>query len=127
AAAASTAHLQAGGAADALQVRAPVAARVLRVQHESEGPVAAGQPLLEIGNPESLEAEVEVLSTDAVKIVSGSRVILDRWGGDPSIEGRVRVVEPGGYTENFGTRRRGAAGARHRRFHFAARGVGTAR
>jgi len=99
AAAASTAHLQAGGAADALQVRAPVAARVLRVQHESEGPVAAGQPLLEIGNPASLEAEVEVLSTDAVKIVSGSRVILDRWGGDPSIEGRVRVVEPGGYTK----------------------------
>lgn len=99
AAAASTAHLQAGGAAEALQVHAPVAARVLRVQHESEGPVTAGQPLLEIGNPESLEAEVEVLSTDAVKIVSGSKVILDRWGGDQSIEGRVRVVEPGGFTK----------------------------
>ncbi|MES2370833.1 MAG: HlyD family efflux transporter periplasmic adaptor subunit [Pseudomonadota bacterium] len=99
AAASSTAQLQAGGAADALQVRAPVAARVLRVQHESEGPVTAGQPLLELGNPASLEAEVEVLSTDAVKIASGSKVILDRWGGDPSIEGRVRVVEPGGYTK----------------------------
>ncbi|TXH77155.1 MAG: efflux RND transporter periplasmic adaptor subunit [Thiobacillus sp.] len=99
AAAASTAHLQAGGAAELLQVRAPVAARVLRVQHESEGPVAAGQSLLEIGNPESLEAEVEVLSTDAVKIASGSKVILDRWGGDRSIEGRVRVVEPGGFTK----------------------------
>lgn len=99
AAAASTAQLQRGGTAELLQVRAPVAARVLRVQHESEGPVAAGQSLLEIGNPASLEAEVEVLSTDAVKIVSGSRVILDRWGGAPSIEGRVRVVEPGGYTK----------------------------
>ena len=99
AAAASTTRLQRDGVADVLQVQAPVAARVLRVQHESEGPVAAGQSLLEIGNPESLEAEVEVLSTDAVKITSGSKVILDRWGGDPPIEGRVRVVEPGGFTK----------------------------
>lgn len=99
AAAASTAQLQRGGAAEIVQVRAPVAARVLRVQHESEGTVAAGQLLLEIGNPASLETEVEVLSTDAVKIAAGSKVILDRWGGDRTIEGRVRVVEPGGYTK----------------------------
>jgi len=99
AAAASAAQLQRGGTAEALQVQAPVAARVLRVQHESEGPVAAGQSLLEIGNPESLEAEVEVLSTDAVKIAPGSKVVLDRGGGNPPIEGRVRVVEPGGFTK----------------------------
>lgn len=99
AAAASTAQLQRGGTAEALQVRSPVAARVLRVQHESEGPVAAGQPLLEIGDPESLEAEVELLSTDAVKVATGSKVMLDRWGGDRTIEGTVRVVEPGGYTK----------------------------
>jgi len=99
AAAASAAQLQRGGTAEALQVQAPVAARVLRVQHESEGPVAAGQSLLEIGNPESLEAEVEVLSTDAVKIATGSKVVLDRGGGNPPIEGRVRVVEPGGFTK----------------------------
>jgi len=99
AAAASAAQLQRGGTAEALQVQAPVAARVLRVQHESEGPVAAGQSLLEIGNPESLEAEVEVLSTDAVKIATGSKVVLDRWGGNPPIEGRVRGVEPGGFTK----------------------------
>ncbi|HMA11898.1 MAG TPA: efflux RND transporter periplasmic adaptor subunit [Steroidobacteraceae bacterium] len=99
AAAASTEHLQRGGAAEVLKVRAPVAARVLRLQHESEGPVAAGEPLLEIGNPESLEVEVEVLSTDAVKIAPGSKVILDRWGGDQPVEGAVRVVEPGGFTK----------------------------
>jgi len=51
AAVASTDQLQSGGAADVLQVRAPVAARVLKLLQESEGAVAAGQPLLEIGNP----------------------------------------------------------------------------
>ena len=88
-----------GGAAEQVQVRAPVAARVLKVLHESEGAVAAGQPLLEIGNPSSLEVEVEVLSTHAVKIAPGSKVILDRWGGDRPVEGTVRVVEPSGYTK----------------------------
>jgi HlyD family secretion protein len=99
AAIASAARLQAGGAAEQFQVRAPVASRVLKLLHESEGPVEAGQPLLEIGDPESLEVEVEVLSTYAVKIAPGSRVILDRWGGDRPVQGTVRVVEPSGFTK----------------------------
>ncbi|MCD6705815.1 MAG: HlyD family efflux transporter periplasmic adaptor subunit [Thiobacillus sp.] len=99
AAVASTARLQAGGTAEQVQVRAPVAARILKLLHESEGAVAAGQPLLEIGDPASLEVEVEVLSTHAVKIAPGSKVILDRWGGERPVEGRVRVVEPSGFTK----------------------------
>ncbi|KVW96063.1 efflux RND transporter periplasmic adaptor subunit [Thiobacillus denitrificans] len=99
AAAASTAWLQAGAPAERLSVRAPVEARVLKLVRESEGAVLAGQPLIEIGNPESLEVEVEVLSTHAVKITPGSRVILDRWGGDSAVEGSVRVVEPTGFTK----------------------------
>jgi len=99
AAVASTARLQAGGTAEQFQVRAPVAARVLKLRQESEGAVAAGQPLLEIGNSETLEIEVEVLSTHAVKIAPGSKVILDRWGGEGSLQGSVRVVEPSGFTK----------------------------
>ncbi|MGA9165193.1 MAG: HlyD family efflux transporter periplasmic adaptor subunit, partial [Thiobacillus sp.] len=72
---------------------------VLKLLHESEGAVAAGQPLLEVGDPASLEVEVEVLSTHAVKIAPGSRVILDRWGGEQPVEGTVRTVEPSGYTK----------------------------
>jgi len=99
AAVASTTRLQGGGSLEALQVRAPVAAQVLELLQESEGAVAAGQPLLEIGNPDSLEVEVEVLSTHAVKIAPGSKVILDRWGGEQAVEGTVRVVEPSGFTK----------------------------
>lgn len=98
AAVASTDRLK-NGAADVVQVHAPADAHVLRLLQESEGAVAAGQPLLEIGDPESLEVEVEVLSTHAVRIAPGSRVILDRWGGEQAVEGRVRVVEPSGFTK----------------------------
>jgi len=99
AALASTARLQSGGAAERVKVAAPVAAHVLKLLHESEGAVAAGQPLLEIGDPVSLEVEVELLSTHAVKVAPGSKVILDRWGGEQPVAGSVRVVEPSGYTK----------------------------
>lgn len=99
--AARAALMQAGAApsAGAVSVGSPVAGRVLKVHHESEGSVAAGQPLIEVGNPDTLEVEVEVLSTSVVKIVPGTRVNLDRWGGDRPLEGRVRVVEPTGFTK----------------------------
>jgi len=99
AALARSAALQSGGPAETLSVRAPVQARVLKLVHESEGTVQAGQPLIEIGNPETLEVEVEVLSTSAVKIAPRSKVILDRWGGAEPLQGTVRVVEPAGYTK----------------------------
>lgn len=99
AAVANATRLQAGGSTEQFQVRAPVAARVLKLLHESEGAVAIGQPLLEIGNPETLEVEVDVLSTHAVKIAPGSKVILDRWGGEQPVQGTVRVVEPSGFTK----------------------------
>lgn len=92
-------RLESGDAAERVQVRAPVAARVLRLARESEGAVSAGQALIEIGNPASLEVEVELLSTHAVKIAPGSKVIIDRWGGDQPLEGSVRVVEPSGFTK----------------------------
>lgn len=88
-----------GGPAETLKVTAPVAGHVLAVPHESEGIVQPGQALVEIGNPQALEVVVEVLSTAAVKIQAGSKVLLDRWGGEQTLEGRVRVVEPAGFTK----------------------------
>ena len=82
-----------------VMVRAPVGGRVLAVQHECEGPVKVGEPLLEIGDTRALEVEVEVLSEDAVRVRSGMRVQFERWGGDKALEGRVRIVEPVGYTK----------------------------
>lgn len=87
-----------GAGSDTLSVRAPVAARVLKLLHESEGTVRAGETLMELGNPESLEVEVEVLSASAVAIAPGGRVTLDRWGGQ-ALQGVVRTVEPAGYTK----------------------------
>jgi HlyD family secretion protein len=82
-----------------VKVRAPVAGRVLRLARRSEGVVAAGETLIEIGDPGALEIEVDVLSSDAVRIGPGTLVRLSRWGGEADLAGRVRVVEPAGFTK----------------------------
>jgi len=61
--------------------------------------VQSGQVLLEVGNPQSLEVIVDVLSNDAVKINPGMAVELKRWGGDELILGEVKRVEPVGFTK----------------------------
>jgi HlyD family secretion protein len=80
-------------------LRAPVAGRVLKVHHESEGAVSAGEELLEIGDPCALEVEVDVLSADSVRIRPGTPVLFERWGGEAPLEGRVRLIEPVGFTK----------------------------
>lgn len=96
---ASNINLPTGKSGETLSVRAPVAARILKLVHESEGLVQAGQPLLEIGNAETLEIAVEVLSTQAVQIAPGAKVLLDRWGNDTTLQGIVRTIEPTGFTK----------------------------
>jgi HlyD family secretion protein len=75
-----------------------VAGQVLRVLRESEGPVAAGTPILEVGDPAAIEAVVDVLSSDAARIAVGAPAWLDDWGGERSLAGRVRLVEPSAFT-----------------------------
>lgn len=82
-----------------VDVRAPVDGRVLRLVQESEAVVAAGAPLVEIGDPVDLEIVVDLLSTDAVKVAEGAPVIIDGWGGTDDLAGRVRRVEPAGFTK----------------------------
>jgi HlyD family secretion protein len=88
-----------GGADCCIPVRSPVTGRVLRVLHESAGVVQAGEPLLEIGDPEDLEIVVDLLSADAVKVSPGDRALIEEWGGEGALGGRVRRVEPYGFTK----------------------------
>ncbi|HVC10061.1 MAG TPA: efflux RND transporter periplasmic adaptor subunit [Burkholderiales bacterium] len=81
------------------QVRAPVSGAVLKVDQESEGPVALGAPLVEIADPRSLEAVVDALSQEAVAIRAGMPARLDVGGGLPPLAARVRRVEPEAFTK----------------------------
>jgi HlyD family secretion protein len=80
-------------------VASPVDGLVLKRLRESESVVPAGEPLLEIGNPQQLEIVADLLSTDAVRVKPGARAMIDQWGGQQTLEGRVKRVEPSGFTK----------------------------
>lgn len=80
------------------RVMAPVSGVVLTRERQSEGMVQAGAPILTLGDLASLEVEVDVLSPDAVRLRPGMPVEIERWGGEVILPGRVRRVEPSGFT-----------------------------
>lgn len=87
-----------GGAS--IAILAPVSGRVLHVAQKSEATLATGAAIMEIGDIEGdLEVLVELLSTDAVQVAPGNRVLIDKWGGGKPLEGVVARIEPQGFTK----------------------------
>lgn len=83
----------------AREIKAPSSGRVLRVFEENARVVAAGAPLLEIGDPTDLEVVVEVLSRDGAAISVGAKVLFEQWGGAEPLLGQVRLIEPAAFTK----------------------------
>jgi HlyD family secretion protein len=82
-----------------VSVRPPASGYVTRVLQESERTVAAGAPLVEISDQNGLEAAIEFLSQDAVRIREGMPAEVFDWGGGAPIPAVVRRVEPQGFTK----------------------------
>lgn len=88
-----------GESVDRFAIESPIDGSILAVLHESAGVVQPGQPLLRIGDPASLEIVAEVLTDDAVRMKPGMPVELERWGGDRTLFGEVRRIEPSAFTK----------------------------
>ena len=87
-------------AEEAIPLHAPSSGVILQVRQQSEITLPAGTPIMEIGNvEEDLEIVAELLSTDAVQVRVGARVIIENWGGAGRLEGEVARIEPWGFTK----------------------------
>ena len=82
-----------------VDVRSPVAGRVLRMHLQSEQVVLAGAPILEIGDTKALEIVVDVLSEDALRMEPGDLMLVDAGGGEGPLQARVRTIEPSAFTK----------------------------
>ena len=76
----------------------PVKGTLLRVLQESDRVVAAGTPLFEIGDLGDIEVVAELLSSDALQVRPGSKMLISGLGAS-EVEGRVRRVEPSAFTK----------------------------
>lgn len=86
------------GAGAILDVTSPARGLVTRVFQESERPLAAGSPILEVGDRGGLEAAIEFLSEDAVRMREGQAAEVYDWGGPP-LRALVRRIEPQAFTK----------------------------
>ena len=89
----------ADGSGNPITIRSPIDGVVLRRMRESEAVVPAGEPLVELGDTRRIEIVSDLLSEDAVRVRPGHRVLIEQWGGGLTLEGRVRLVEPSGFTK----------------------------
>jgi HlyD family secretion protein len=80
-------------------LRAPATGRVLQILERGERLVAAGTPILQIGDPAGLEFVVDLLTSDAVGIEPGTTISVEGWGGEKPLVARVRYVEPSAFTK----------------------------
>lgn len=89
-----------GADATPIDLPSPISGRVLRVIQKSETTLGAGAPILEVGDTQSdLEVVVELLSTDAVRVDVGDRVLITNWGGEGDLRGEVERIDPWGFTK----------------------------
>jgi len=88
---------ESGGSGRPIEILAPVTGVVLNVLEESAKPVTPGLPIMEVGDPNDIEAEIELLSSDAVNVKPGAAVSIEQWGGGLPLRGNVVLVEPGGF------------------------------
>jgi len=77
-----------------IAIVAPVSGVVLRRFEDHARLMTAGMPLIEIGDPRQVEVEIDVLSTDAVRIRAGMPVLIEGWGGSDTLRGVVKTIEP---------------------------------
>lgn len=86
-----------GESGQLVEIKAPVSGFVLNVYEESAKTITPGVPIMEVGDPKDLEAEIELLSSDAVNVQPGADVSIEQWGGGDPLHGKVVLVEPGAF------------------------------
>ncbi len=87
------------GDGQVVAVTSPASGYVTRVLQESAAPLAMGASLLEVSDQSGLEAAIEFLSQDAVRIAEGAPAEIYDWGGPGILPAVVRRVEPQAFTK----------------------------
>ncbi len=88
-----------GGRSESVRLLSPVEGYVLNVFEESARTIPAGTPIMEVGDPEDIEGEVDLFSVDAAVVRSGAEALVEGWGGDVALRARVALVERSGFTK----------------------------
>lgn len=76
------------------KVKSPVDGYVLRVFEKDKRHITRGTPILEVGDPESLEIQSMLLSEEVIRVKEGQKALITNWGKDEPLEAEVSRIEP---------------------------------
>jgi HlyD family secretion protein len=82
-----------------VSVVSPVDGRILKIHEKSERVINAGSPIVDIGDPSAIEIVLDVLSSDAVRVQPGNRIVIRDWGGEKELQGAVKTIDPAAFTK----------------------------
>ncbi len=91
--------LNTGDDSSAISVAAPSSGTILTVFERGDRVVAAGTPLFEISNEDSLEVVVDLLTQEAVRVRPGATIEIRGWGNEQELTGTVDYIEPLAFTK----------------------------
>ncbi|MCB0361938.1 MAG: efflux RND transporter periplasmic adaptor subunit [Bdellovibrionales bacterium] len=72
----------------------PINGYVLKVFEKDRRHILRGTPILEVGNPQSLEVITKLLSEEVIDVRTGQKAIITNWGKDEPLEAEVIKIEP---------------------------------
>ncbi|MFZ9872848.1 MAG: efflux RND transporter periplasmic adaptor subunit [Steroidobacteraceae bacterium] len=83
------------GSRGTVSLQAPASGTVLSVPQESETVIAAGTPVVILGDPSRVDIVADFLSQDAVRMKPGDRAFIENWGerGSATSDAIAAVVE----------------------------------
>ncbi|MGH1415244.1 MAG: efflux RND transporter periplasmic adaptor subunit [Pelagimonas sp.] len=90
-------ELHRGNGKCCLPILSPADGVVVAINGSSERPVQAGAPLLSVGDPRDLELVVDLLSSEATRLVAGAPASVERWGG-AALDAELKLIEPAART-----------------------------
>jgi HlyD family secretion protein len=95
-----------------IELRCPSGGKILAVLQRSEAVLPAGTPLFEIGDPDSLEVEADLLSEDSTSLAPEGLFSISLQGRETQeIPVKLRGISPRGFTK------RSALGVEEQRVH----------
>jgi HlyD family secretion protein len=80
-------------------IRSPIDGVVLERNEQGDRTMSVGQALLLVGNLDELEVVADILTQDALRLHIGSQVSLEPALGVEPIPGKVKRIEPQGFTK----------------------------
>lgn len=80
-------------------VTSPLTGVISKIYRESAGPIARGEPILDVIDPQNLEIFAEALTTDATKVPLGAKVHVSGLGTGETLQATVVRISQAGFVK----------------------------